>query len=101
MRLLFDPIDYQVSTRLDTIENTAVAVILDGPSSKNDQGIQIHAQPLVCWSNSRRGNSFPPILKRRILMARSKVLQPNRSHNLKPNFPRENETNRWFKVSSS
>jgi hypothetical protein len=90
MRLLLDPIDYQVSTRLDTVENTAVAVIPNGPSCKNDQGIQTLVQPLVCWSNSRRGNSFSPILKRRIIMARSKVLQPNRSHNLKPNFPREN-----------
>jgi hypothetical protein len=48
VRLLLDPIDDHAWTRLHTIENTVIAVIPDGPSSKNDQRIQALVQPLIC-----------------------------------------------------
>jgi hypothetical protein len=82
MRLILDPIDDHAETRLHTIKNTAVAVIPDGPSTKNDQRIQALVQLLVCWNSRSCGNSFPPILKGRTLKVRSMVLQPNRFHNL-------------------
>jgi hypothetical protein len=86
VKLLFDPIEDHARTRLHTIEYTTDAVIPDGPNSKYDQRIQALVQPLICWINRNCGNSFPPILKGRVLMARNKVLQPDRFHNLEPNF---------------
>jgi hypothetical protein len=90
VRLLLDPLDDHARTRLHTTEYTTVAVIPDGPSSKYDQRIEALIQPLICWITRDRNNSFPPILKGRGLMARSKVLQSDIFQNLKPNFSREN-----------
>jgi hypothetical protein len=87
MRLLLDPIDDHARTRLHTIKYTTVAMIPDGPSTKCDQRIQALVQPLVCWISRSYDNSFLPILKGRALKVRSKVLQPNIFHNLKPDFP--------------
>jgi hypothetical protein len=87
VRLLLDPIDDHAGTRLHTIKYTTVVVIPDGPSTKYDQRIQALVQPLVCWISRNCDNSFPPILKGRALKVRSKVLQPDRFHNLKPDFP--------------
>jgi hypothetical protein len=100
--LFLDPIDDHPSTRMDTIENKAVAVIPDGPTPRMIREFKPLFIPLYAEPTGTVLTLSHQFSKEEFSWLGARFCNPTHLRILNQTFhEKTHETNRWFKVSSS